>query len=57
MNITLQQDAHLPDFQGGAIGFISYDYARTIEVLPTVAEDDLQVPDLYFYLFDHWAVS
>ena len=47
---------HLPDFQGGAIGFISYDYARTIEVLPNEAEDDLQVPDLYFYLFDHWAV-
>ena len=46
----------LPDFQGGAVGFISYDYVRTIEVLPTQAQDDLQVPDLYFYLFDHWAV-
>lgn len=46
----------LPDFQGGAIGFISYDYARTIEVLPNEAQDDLKVPDLYFYLFDHWAV-
>ena len=50
------KDAHLPIFQGGAIGFVSYDYVRTIEVLPTVAEDDLQVPDLFFYLFDHWAV-
>ena len=47
---------HLPDFQGGAIGFVSYDYARTIEVLQNEAQDDLQVPDLYFYLFDHWAV-
>ncbi|MGN7478878.1 anthranilate synthase component I family protein [Solibacillus silvestris] len=47
---------HLPDFQGGAIGFISYDYARTIELLPAAAKDDLQVPDIYFYLFDHWAV-
>lgn len=46
----------LPDFQGGAIGFISYDYARTIEVLPNLSEDDLHVPDIYFYLFDHWAV-
>ncbi|WP_431028620.1 anthranilate synthase component I family protein [Lysinibacillus sp. LZ02] len=52
----LQRDMHLPFFQGGAIGFISYDYVRTIEVLPTVAEDDLQVPDLFFYLFDSWAV-
>ncbi|MFJ8066742.1 anthranilate synthase component I family protein [Psychrobacillus sp. NPDC096426] len=46
----------LPDFQGGATGFISYDYARKIEVLPTIAVDDLHVPDLYFYLFDVWAV-
>lgn len=47
---------NLPDFQGGAAGFISYDYARKIEVLPTLAEDDLQIPDIYFYLFDFWAV-
>ncbi|MEK4626743.1 MAG: anthranilate synthase component I family protein [Solibacillus sp.] len=47
---------NLPDFQGGAIGFISYDYARTIEVLPALAEDDLQVPDIFFYLFESWAV-
>nr|WP_093276586.1 anthranilate synthase component I family protein [Psychrobacillus sp. OK032] len=46
----------LPDYQGGAAGFISYDYARKIEVLPTVAVDDLHIPDLYFYLFDVWAV-
>ncbi|OBW59244.1 anthranilate synthase component I family protein [Solibacillus sp. FSL W7-1472] len=52
----LEANPNLPDFQGGAIGFISYDYARTIEVLPNNAEDDLHVPDLYFYLFDHWAV-
>ncbi|MER2155861.1 MAG: anthranilate synthase component I family protein [Solibacillus sp.] len=52
----LEANPKLPDFQGGAIGFISYDYARTIEFLPNEAEDDLQVPDLYFYLFDHWAV-
>lgn len=51
-----EANSTLPDFQGGAIGFISYDYARTIEFLPNQAEDDLQVPDLYFYLFDHWAV-
>ncbi|WP_395940886.1 anthranilate synthase component I family protein [Bacillus sp. FJAT-22090] len=46
----------LPDFQGGAAGFISYDYARKIEILPTIAEDDLHIPDIYFYLFDFWAV-
>ena len=52
----LEVNPQLPDFQGGAIGFISYDYARTIEVLPLEAEDDLQIPDIYFYIFDHWAV-
>lgn len=51
-----QRDMHLPVFQGGAIGFISYDYVRKIEVLPEMAQDDLQVPDLFFYLFDTWAV-
>ena len=46
----------LPDFQGGAAGFISYDYARKIEVLPTIAKDDLHIPDIYFYVVDCWAV-
>ena len=41
-----------PDFQGGAIGYISYDCARYIEKLPSIARDDLQVPDLYFLVFD-----
>lgn len=46
----------LPDFQGGAAGFITYDYARQIEALPNDTEDDLQIPDLFFYLLDQWAV-
>lgn len=46
----------LPDFQGGAAGFISYDYARQIEVLPKDTENDLHVPDIFFYLLDNWAV-
>jgi len=49
-------DESLPDFQGGAAGFISYDYARQIEVLPNDTENDLQVPDVFFYLLDNWAV-
>ncbi|MGM7684107.1 anthranilate synthase component I [Cytobacillus sp. Hm23] len=42
----------LPDFQGGAIGYISYDYVRQIEKLPTVAADDLLTPDICFFIFD-----
>ena len=46
----------LPEFQGGVAGFISYDYVRRYENLPNEAEDDLGTPDLFFYLFDEWAV-
>ncbi|WP_082394128.1 anthranilate synthase component I family protein [Bacillus sp. JCM 19034] len=42
----------LPPFQGGAIGYLSYDIVREIERLPIEAEDDLRLPDLYFMLFD-----
>jgi para-aminobenzoate synthetase component I len=52
----LDRDPLLPDFQGGAIGFISYDYARQIEKMDTRAEDDLETPDLYYMVFDQWAV-
>ncbi|MCL6585028.1 MAG: anthranilate synthase component I [Anoxybacillus sp.] len=41
-----------PDFQGGAIGYISYDCARYIERLPELAKDDLALPDVYFFIFD-----
>lgn len=49
-------NVELPIFQGGAIGFVTYDYARNIEVLPNTAIDDLHIPDIFFYLFDCWAV-
>ena len=52
---TNLKQSTITDFQGGAIGFISYDYARTIKVLPNEAQDDLKVPDT-FLLFDQWAV-
>ncbi|MBD8007292.1 anthranilate synthase component I family protein [Bacillus norwichensis] len=46
----------LPDFQGGAIGYISYDYAWCIEHLPHIAEDDIEMPLFYFLVFDEWSV-
>ncbi|WP_424955144.1 anthranilate synthase component I family protein [Jeotgalibacillus salarius] len=46
----------LPDFQGGAIGYISYDYVRSIEKLPEHTEDDLGLPDVCFLIFDEWMV-
>ncbi|WP_367949383.1 aminodeoxychorismate synthase, component I [Bacillus sp. FJAT-29790] len=46
----------LPDFQGGAIGLISYDYGRYIERLPNIAQDDLRIPDIHFLVFKEWFV-
>ncbi len=54
--LRTERKENLPDFQGGVIGFLSYDYARNIEKLPSVSLDDLEVPDLYFYYLDEWVV-
>jgi para-aminobenzoate synthetase component I len=51
-----QTDDHIPDFKGGAIGYISYDYARYIEKLPNWAEDDLRMPEVYFLAFKEWFI-
>lgn len=40
----------VPPFAGGCVGFWSYDVARSIERLPTYAEDDLQLPDYHFMM-------
>ncbi len=45
-----------PKFFGGAVGYLSYDMAKYFEKLPNSADDDTQVPDLYFMIMDHiWA--
>ncbi|BAQ09519.1 anthranilate/para-aminobenzoate synthases component I [Bacillus sp. OxB-1] len=55
-DFEMERVPELPAFQGGVLGFISYDYVRRYETLPDLAQDDLGTPDLYFYLFDRWAV-
>ncbi|WP_251027863.1 anthranilate synthase component I family protein [Bacillus sp. ISL-41] len=50
------EEEGLPDFQGGAIGYLSYDYARYIEKLPAFADDDSGIPEVYFQLFKEWFV-
>ena len=42
----------LPDFHGGAVGYMSYDEARFFETLPDKNPDPLALPDLYFYITD-----
>ncbi|MCX7918542.1 MAG: anthranilate synthase component I [bacterium] len=56
---TSVPDPNLPRFYGGAVGYLSYDMVRFMEVLPDKNPDDLAVPDAYFMftdailIFDH----
>ena len=42
----------LPPFTAGAVGFFSYDVVRLIEKLPSLATDELGVPDACLMFFD-----
>ena len=42
----------LPRFQGGAVGFLSYDMVRHMERLPRRAKDDQRLPDAVFMFTD-----
>jgi anthranilate synthase component 1 len=44
--------AGLPPFTAGAVGFFAYDAVRQIERLPSVAKDELGVPDACLLFFD-----
>ena len=42
----------LPPFFGGAVGYLSYDFVRHFETLPSIALNDCPIPDLQFALYD-----
>ena len=42
-------------FAGGLIGYLSYDFGRRLEHLPSLAEDDLNLPDAQLGLYA-WAL-
>jgi para-aminobenzoate synthetase component 1 len=46
----------LPPFQGGAIGFLAYEFGRRLERVPPPRADDRPVPDAWFGLYD-WALA
>jgi para-aminobenzoate synthetase component 1 len=48
--------AGLPPFQGGAAGYMAYDWGATLERLPSPRYDDLAIPDLLFGIYD-WVVA
>ncbi|MDF2607591.1 MAG: pabB [Bacillales bacterium] len=45
-------DDNLPYFSGGLIGFFSYDCMRYIEKIDSTTHDDLNLPDLLFYVYN-----
>ncbi|HVL18835.1 MAG TPA: aminodeoxychorismate synthase component I [Gemmatimonadales bacterium] len=46
----------LPPFQGGAAGYIGYDYGAVLERVPPTRYDDLAVPDMVLGLYD-WVLA
>lgn len=46
----------LPPFQGGAIGYLAYEYGRRLERLPASEIDDLGVPDAVLPVYD-WVIA
>jgi anthranilate synthase component 1 len=46
----------LPRFCGGAVGFLAYDIVRHFERLPTLAVDDLHLPDCHLLFTDSLVV-
>lgn len=48
--------AGLPPFQGGAAGYIAYDFGEVLERLPAPRYDDLALDDLVFGIYD-WVIA
>ena len=48
--------AGLPPFQGGAAGYIAYDWGLMLERLPAPRYDDLALPDVVLGLYD-WVLA
>jgi para-aminobenzoate synthetase component 1 len=48
--------AGVPPFQGGAAGYVGYDWGAALERVPRARYDDLAVPDLLLGLYD-WVIA
>jgi para-aminobenzoate synthetase component I len=48
--------AGLPPFQGGAAGYLAYDWGSVLERLPEPRFDDLSMPDVVFGIYD-WVIA
>lgn len=48
----IERAPDLPPFFGGAVGCLTYDFARRLESVPSLAADDLNIPDMQFAIYD-----
>jgi anthranilate synthase component 1 len=48
--------AGLPPLTGGLVGYLGYDAVRRLEKIPTIAVDDLKIPEIAFMLTSDLAV-
>jgi para-aminobenzoate synthetase component 1 len=46
----------IPPFQGGAAGYLAYDWGRALERLPAPRHEDLAIPDVVFGVYD-WVLA
>ena len=46
----------LPPFQGGAAGYLGYDWGRVLEPLPSPRHEDLALPDVVLGVYD-WVLA
>ena len=55
---VLNEEAPQPDlpFQGGALGYVGYDVAACYENIGELPKDELDVPDLQFYLYESYVI-
>ena len=51
----LNSDHHTLPFQSGALGYFSYDLARTIEKIPNIAKNTEQLPEMAIGIYT-WAI-
>lgn len=49
------QPHHTLPFIGGALGYFAYDLGRRLEVIPTLAQDDIALPDMSVGIYP-WAI-
>lgn len=50
--LSAEVPAFLPPFQGGAAGYIGYEFGSSLEHVAIPVGDDLEIPDLCFGLYD-----